>query len=196
MPPRIVLVRHGRSAHVHRDGWIDAAGLDRWRAAYELAAIDPADAPPPALVAEAARATVIAASDAPRALASAERLVGGTRAVVVSPLLRETDLSVPRWVGWRMPLGAWALAIGVEWLLGTARGGRTPQETLDRAAAAAEWLVGLAAEQGSVLAVTHGAFRRLVAARLASLGWRASGGRRSLRNWSAWGLSGPTDTTG
>ena len=176
---------------MHRDGWIDAAGLHRWRAAYELAAIDPADAPPPALVAEAAQVAVVAASDAPRAIASAERLAGGGRPVAVSPLLRETDLHVPRWIAWRLPLAGWALAIGVEWLVGAVRGGPAPQETLDRAAAAADWLSALAAEQGSVLAVTHASFRRLVAARLTSLGWRAAGGRRSLRNWSAWQLFGP-----
>jgi hypothetical protein len=183
VPARILLVRHGRSAHVHRDGWIDAAGLHRWRAAYELAAIDPADAPPPALVDEAARVAVV--------VASAERLTGGGRPVAVSPLLRETDLEVPRWVAWRMPLAGWALAIGAEWLVGAIRRGRGPQETLDRAAAAADWLSALASEHGSVLAVTHASFRRLVAARLTSLGWRASGGRRSLRNWSAWQLSAP-----
>jgi broad specificity phosphatase PhoE len=191
MSARIILVRHGRSAHVHRDGWIDAAGLHRWRDAYELAGIDPDDAPPAALVAEATRVGVVAASDAPRAIASAARLAGSADEVAVSPLLRETDLRVPRWVGWRMPLGAWALVIGVEWLLGTVQGGRTPSATLDRAAGAAQWLVDLAAARGSVLAVTHASFRRLVAARLVSLGWRHAPGRRGVRNWSAWHLSAP-----
>jgi broad specificity phosphatase PhoE len=191
MPPRVVLVRHGRSAHVHRGGWVDAEGLRRWRAAYEAAAIAGGDAPPAALLAEAARAGVVAASDAPRAVASAERLAGGGRAVVVSPLLRETGLRVPGWVGWRMPLSAWALAIGVEWLRGTAAGGRTPPESLARAAAAADWLAALARERGDVVAVTHGDFRRLLVARLRRLGWTPVGGGRGVRNWSAWRFAAP-----
>jgi broad specificity phosphatase PhoE len=70
---RIVLVRHGRSAHVHT-GWIDRDGFLRWREAYEAAGLDPADAPPPALRELVASAEVIVASDAPRALASARLL--------------------------------------------------------------------------------------------------------------------------
>jgi broad specificity phosphatase PhoE len=205
MERRITLVRHGRSAHVHTAHWIDAAGLARWRDAYELAGIDPADAPPAVLVAEAARAGVVVASEAPRAIASAERLVAaasgtagtpGARAVTVSPLLRETDLRVPRWVGWRMPLTGWALAIGVDWLLGAAEGGRTTRATHERAVRAAEWLAGLAAAHGSVLVVTHAAFRRLLAARLVSVGWQPQGSRRSLRHWSAWRLIAVPDGDG
>lgn len=192
--PRILLVRHGRSAHVHRDGWIDAAGVHRWREAYEQAGILDGEVPPAELAAEAARAGVVAASNAPRAVASAGRLVAGARPVVVSPLLRETDMRVPRWVGWRMPIGAWALAIGLDWLL--APGGYNTQESLDRAAEATDWLVGLAAEQGSVLAVTHVSFRRLVAARLTSLGWHPAGDRRSIRHWSAWRFLAPDKPPG
>jgi len=33
-PPRVVLVRHGRSAHAVR-GWLDAATLRAWFAAYD-----------------------------------------------------------------------------------------------------------------------------------------------------------------
>lgn len=191
MQPRILLVRHGRSAHIHRDGWIDAAGLRRWLDAYDQAGIHAEDAPPSGLVAEAGRAGVVVASDVPRAIASADRLVAGARSVVISPLMRETDLRVPRWVGWRMPLGAWALAIGLDSLWGTIRGDRASREGLDRAKEAADWLASLAAEQGSVLAVTHGSFRRLVAARLMTIGWRPEGDRRSIRHWSAWSFLEP-----
>jgi len=186
MSTRIVLVRHGRSAHVHREGWVDAEGLGRWRAAYEAAAIDPVSNPPPALVREAAAAGVVAASDAPRAIASAERLVGVEREVVVSPLIRETDLRAPGWVRGRLPLAGWALAIGAEWVRGTGLGGRTPPETAARVVAAADWLAGLAQAHGSVLAVTHGDFRRLLAVFLVSEGWKRGPGSRGIRNWSTW----------
>ena len=197
MHPRIVLVRHGRSSHPPRRGWFDAAEFRQWYDGYELAGIDPNDAPPALLLAEARRFGVVAASDAARAIASAERLTGGERPVAVSPLLRETELRVPRFVGWRMPLAGWGLVLGVEWLLGGAvQGGRPTREMLDRAEAAADWLVGLADAQGSVIAVTHGSFRRLLAARLTSLGWTPAGERRSLRTWSAWRFTAPAEQGG
>jgi len=34
---RILLIRHGPSAHSESPGWIDAAGVDRWREAYDAA---------------------------------------------------------------------------------------------------------------------------------------------------------------
>jgi hypothetical protein len=56
-----------------------------------------------------------------------------------------------------------------------------------QAAAAAEWLVGQATTHGSVLAVTHGAIRRYIAAELIVRGWRGPD-RRPLAPWSAWTL--------
>lgn len=170
---------------MHREGWIDAAGVDRWRDAYEQAGIDPEDAPPAALIDASARAGAIAASDAPRAIASAEQLAPGKQ-VIVSPDLRETALEVPQWLPLRMPLGAWALAIGAQWALDSLRGmGASPDE-MQRAERAATWLGDLARQHGSVVVVTHAAFRRLLAARLVSSGWRSEGERRSHENWSAW----------
>ena len=185
---RIFLVRHGRSAHVHRDGWIDAAGVDRWREAYERAGIDPEDAPPKALVELGTRAEAIIASDAPRAIASAEQLAPGKR-VIVSPDLRETTLQVPQWLPGRMPLGAWAVAIGAQWALDSFRGTGANAEEVERAGRAAAWLGDLAREHRTLVVVTHAAFRRLLAARLVSVGWRSEGERRSHENWSAWELS-------
>ena len=37
-PRRLVLVRHGRSAHRH-NGWVAIEGFRRWREAYEAAAL-------------------------------------------------------------------------------------------------------------------------------------------------------------
>ena len=185
MTPRIVLVRHGRSAHVHRGGWVGADGFRRWYAAYDRAGVDPTDAPPAALAAEAAHAGVVATSDAPRALASAERLALGTRPVV-SPLLREIEVHPPTWVRWRMPLGAWALAIGVEWLRERVGDPRPLAEDRARAAVATDWLADLAAGHGGVLAVTHAAVRRRIASALTTGGWRLVNRRGGHRPWSSW----------
>jgi hypothetical protein len=93
--PRLVLVRHGRSAHVHR-GWIDRAGLDRWQLAYDAAGLHDADAPPPALVVTA------------QARAAADWLAGLARAhgavvVVTHAVLRGHLAGALRRDGWSAP---------------------------------------------------------------------------------------------
>jgi broad specificity phosphatase PhoE len=191
-PTRIVLLRHGRSEHVH-SGWIDATGFRAWRAAYEAAGIAAGERVPPPVAELAQGAGLLLASDAPRALASARLLAAG-REVVVSPLLRELDLHGPALGALRLPLAAWAVAVGVENLRRTLlRRYPSPAEAA-RLHAAADWLDGLArrppaADRApSILAVTHASFRRRLAGQLTRAGWRLEPGRRSLRPWSAWSL--------
>jgi broad specificity phosphatase PhoE len=80
---KIILVRHGRSGHVH-SGWIDGATFLRWREAYEAAGIDSEDVPPRELSAAALGSGVLAASVARRAIESAKALAPG-REVLTSP---------------------------------------------------------------------------------------------------------------
>ena len=175
--PRIHLVRHGRSAHVHA-GWIDLAGFQRWRESYEAAAIMEGETPPRALTELAARAAVVAASDVPRAIASAKLL---REDVVVSPLLRELELTPPNLRGVKLPLALWALTFGVKWLI--RRSHATPEEEA-RAREAAAWLGQLAGD-GPVVAVTHATFRSLLGKALVAEGWQA-GKRPRDRHWSVW----------
>lgn len=109
----IVLVRHGRSAHVHA-GWIDVHGFHRWREAYEAAGILPGEVPPAELLERARRAGVVVASDAPRAIESA-RLLSEGREVISSPLVRELDLPPPAVRALRLPLadGRWHSESGI-----------------------------------------------------------------------------------
>ena len=171
----IHLVRHGRSAHVHA-GWIDLAGFHRWRDSYEAAAIVEGETPPAALTQIAGRASVIAASNAPRAIASAKLLRDD---VLVSPVLRELDLHPPNLRGVKMPLVFWALTFAFR------RSLATPAEET-RAREAAVWLEELA-EDGPVVAVTHHSFRALLAKVLVANGWRLGKPRRG-HHWSAWTL--------
>ena len=96
MTRRILLVRHGRSAHVHR-GWLDRAALERWSASYDAAAVHDDDAPPATLRALAREVGCVVASDMPRAIASAERLLGKGVAFETFPQLREAPLWIPAW---------------------------------------------------------------------------------------------------
>jgi broad specificity phosphatase PhoE len=183
MTPRIVLVRHGPSAHVHTAGAIDHAGMHAWRAAYDSAGIQAVSQPPAALVQVAADAAHVVASDLPRAVASAERLAPG-REIRTSPLLRETPLAIPFWPT-RLPLGAWGVLISLGWGYRIVRGTDASADERARAAAAAEWLASLTADGTTTLAVTHGAFRRLLAKQLLARGWTSTGRRGGYRPWSA-----------
>ena len=178
--PKITLIRHGRSAHVVK-GLLDLAAFRKWREAYEAAGIDPADRPPPELHAAAEQAAIIVSSDAPRAIESARKLAPD-RDVITSPLLRELRMEPPalRWI--RLPMAGWALVFGVQWLR---RKLATPEDE-QRARAAADWLIDLAA--GDLVVVTHGSFRLLLAREFESRGWVLVLPRRRSSHWSAWAM--------
>jgi broad specificity phosphatase PhoE len=187
MTRRLILVRHGRSAHVHR-GWIDAAGVETWRVAYDAAGIADDDSPPPSLSALAANALVVA-SDLPRAIDSAARLVPRD-AVMTSPLLREVPLPIPALGGARLPLGVWGTVIGLRWLANMRAGGSSHNaDARGRGLEAAAWLAALTESHPSIVVVTHGAFRRYLHDGLQRQGWTPSGERRRFSHWSTWALS-------
>ena len=189
MTARIILVRHGPSAHVHTAGAIDRSGFEAWRTAYDSAGIQAVSQPPATLVEMAADATHVVASDLARAVASAERLAPG-REIRTSPLLRETPLDIPSWPT-RLPLDAWGVLISLGWGYRIVRGSDASVDERARAAAAAEWLAGLTADGATTLAVTHGAFRRLLAKHLLARGWTSAGRLGGYRPWSSWSFVGP-----
>lgn len=180
---RILLVRHGRSTHVHT-GWIDVAGFNRWRAAYEAAGID--DAPPQQLRDFIANTGIVVCSDARRAIESA-RALAPQQEPQVSTLLRELDLAPPNLGTIRLPLAGWALAYGVRMLVRAHRH-VTPAEH-ERALEAAQWLASLTEQHDTVIAVTHHAFRHTLARTLQTLGWKFAPRRRNSSHWSAWILT-------
>lgn len=190
MPARIVLVRHGLSAHVHTAGAVGRAGMEAWRAAYDAAGIHARSQPPDALIRIAAEADHVVASDLARAVESARRLAP-SREIRTTELLRETPLHIPAWPT-RLPLGGWGFVITLDWGWRIARGRDASAEERARAAAAVEWLAALAANESIVLAVTHGAVRRLLANRLLSAGWSRAGRVGGWRPWSAWSFISPT----
>ncbi len=181
---RLALVRHGRSAHIHT-GWIDSAGFRAWREAYEAAGILDDERVPSDLLTLAGRADLVVSSDAPRAVASARRVTPG-REIVVSPLLRELDLEGPSLGGLRLPLFAWAFAVGGRALALTLRGQYPSAAETARVHEAAAMLNELAGRHSLIVAITHASFRRSLSNRLVRLGWQAEPGGRSMRNWSAW----------
>lgn len=185
MTEKLILVRHGRSAHVHA-GAMDLAGFYRWREAYEAAGVIAGEVPPPELAELARNAGALVASNAPRAIESA-RLLAPEREPIISPLLRELDLHPPN-VRLRMPLLAWALAFGVRslWRWMSRQPHLTTAEEMVRLARAAQWLGELTKQHGEVVVVTHHSFRMELMKVLKAEGWEATVPRKKSAHWSVW----------
>jgi len=172
MTARIILVRHGPSAHTV-GGVFDRTGVERWRDAYDAAGIRRGARPPPSLIQLARNATHLIASDLPRAVASAEAL-GSQHSVRVSELLREAPLAIPNWPT-RLPLALWGTLIHAVWSYRISQGADATDADLARAEAASEWLASLVAEGSTAVVLTHGVFRRLVGRELVRRGWMSAG---------------------
>ena len=177
-------MRHGRSAHV-QVGWIDAEGFRRWRQAYEAAGIATGEQAPADVAKLAGGAQLVVASDAARAVESARLLFPG-RELIMSPLLRELDLDCVSLGRLRLPLPAWALAVGCRMVAEKLHGRYPAAHEFARIADAATWLDELSTRNRLIVAVTHASFRKRLAARLLALGWQNDTGERTLKHWSAW----------
>lgn len=180
---RIVLVRHGPSAHVDTPPALDRAGVEAWRAAYDVAGILADAKPPDALVTLAADAKHLVASDLRRARESAERLAP-RRPILVSELLRECTLAPPEW-STRLPLAAWGIATYTRWAFHQLRDTDAAAQERARAAAAVDWITRMTADGATILVVTHAVFRQLLGDQLVARGW-ATDGQTGARHWSAW----------
>jgi hypothetical protein len=179
----IHLVRHARVNYVHPERWMNAAGVQRFEDGYNAAPIHDDSLPPPELVAIAAKADIVAASDMIRAIASVRRL-DPTREAHVVPALREITLDTPAWMRLPLPIVVWDLfshtLVSVRLLLSL------DHEHIRRADEATNWLEQQAGATQRVVAVTHGGFRRLLDARLVRRGWSRAHTRKSYANWSVW----------
>ena len=185
---RLLLVRHGRSSHVHDGRWLTRDGVAEFEDAYDAVGIRDDSLPSEELRATAGEADLVVASDLPRAVASAERLTGGCP-VLTSPLLREIRLEPPGWVPVALPITVWDTFSHWQWTYRLRAG--SDHEFVRRAEAATEWLRLQLQVSATILVVTHGGFRRILTARLIARGWRfrstSPGGRYA--HWSSWELA-------
>ncbi|HKW46051.1 MAG TPA: histidine phosphatase family protein [Gemmatimonadaceae bacterium] len=181
---RLLLVRHGRSSHVHDGRWLTHETVGEFEDAYDAEGIRDDSVPSEKLLA-VARDALVVASDLRRAIASAERLADG-RPVVTSPLLREIRLEPPHWLPVALPIGVWDKFSYWQWSYRLRVG--SDHEFVRRANDATAWLRLQLESSATIVVVTHGGFRRILAARLVAGGWRwlstSPGGRYD--HWSSW----------
>jgi broad specificity phosphatase PhoE len=179
---RILLVRHGRSAHLPL-GICTGEDCERWLVEYDLHGLI-ANETAPAELRELAKSALVVSSDYVRAVESARLITD--RDFPTTPLLRELRTTVPRLGGIRLHFRLW----GLIWILRTlfTKADIDP-EALARADEAAAWLEERAREHDTIVAVTHFAFRRLLADALAARGWHREPRHRGHHHFGAWELT-------
>jgi len=173
---KIVILRHGKPS-LPSWQWIKAIELRDWIDAYNRAGIQ--DAVPATKALDAAReCSVIVTSDLARSIESAKALAKGIPTLSES-LFREAGLPFCPVGNIKMSPLAWALFFRLLWAFGFEANGEPVRLFKDRSRKAADRLIELAKEQGSVLFVGHGIMNAYIARRLLSAGWTGPRGPRT-----------------
>ena len=185
LPPRIVLMRHGRPAVV-LSGRLEAAGLGPLAKAYQASGI--VDTPATETSEMVQNFGIIFCSSLPRSRQSARALGVGDRAVA-DPLFDEARL--PYFGGGRVRLsvGLWLTVLRWLWLAGFSRNGESFVAAKLRARLAATRLVECAQTCGDVLLVGHGLLNHLIAQELRAKGW--IGPAKLMRDYWSLGVFTP-----
>jgi broad specificity phosphatase PhoE len=165
---QIILVRHGRPAHSAAP-WSTPAGMKTWVERYNAANIA-AEERPERLVELAGSAGVVLCSSLLRCVESRSCL-SCECGHEPDPLFAEAHLPYPDWPAPLMPSRVWRLAFRAAWFCGFADHTEPVEESTRRASAAAEKLVQLAEEHGSVLLIGHRVMNMLIAKQLRKQGW-------------------------
>ncbi|MDO8072623.1 histidine phosphatase family protein [Janthinobacterium sp. SUN176] len=171
-------MRHGEP-RLAKGRWIAPLQMGQWINLYNQSIIKEGGIPAQCAAAALSASTIVA-STVPRACSSARAL--GDLPFMQDAMFSEAGLPFALWKAPWLPAEAWAAIFRLLWLFGYARGSDSLQITRQRARAAAERLVALAA-RGPVLLVGHGIMNRLIGKELQALGWLARN-RQGSRYWS------------
>ena len=177
----IVLARHGRPE------WSDSTlisghALGEWIEGRNAAPIDPSHRPPPELRRIAMEAKGFAVSTLRRSIESLHLLVPDA-IPYVDAVFREVEPPGDVPSSLRLPAQAWSKIARVAWWAGWSADAESYAASKRRADRAAEILISIAPEQGTLLLVGHGLFNGMIGTRLRRLGWQ--GPRfRPRRQWS------------
>lgn len=169
----IVIARHGEPA-LSRHGRLDWREYEQWWAAYDAAGLEPGQAPPDALIAEAEKAQRILSSPIRRARETADAVAPGRR-IEVDPDFVEAPLPPPRYprfIKMAPSSFGWGWHARVFWWLGFHRGQESRSAAEARARVAAAKLIAIAEGGETVVVFAHGWFNRMLRPALQSQGWR------------------------
>jgi len=177
----IVLARHGKPE------WSDSRlisgrELGEWVEGRNAAAIDPSHPPSPELRRIARNAGGFAASPLRRSLESLH-LLAPDAIPYVDPVFREVDVpgSVPSPIP--LPAQAYSKLARIAWYAGWSPEIESFKQARRRAQKAAETLVEILPESGTLLLVGHGIMNGLIGVRLRKMGWKGPH-LRARRLWA------------
>ena len=165
---RIVLARHGKPK-LHHWAWITPHQMKEWIAAYDQADIL-VEGVPSETMEVAASSGILVSSTLPRCVQSAKYL-GRANSLVVEEIFCEAALPYLHWHFPKLPLSIWGVIFRLAWFCGFSSNAESIAQANDRACAAAQRLIQLAKENGSVFLVGHGIMTMLIAKHLFAMGW-------------------------
>jgi broad specificity phosphatase PhoE len=178
----ITIARHGQPA-ISRDVLLSPAEYGAFWERYESTGLTAGQSAPEHLTRAADEAEVVIVSTRPRAVQSAQVLLGG-KPFRQDPRLIEAPLPHPPFPGFlRLTPQLWGFFARVWWwFFNHHRGQETWAQARTRAAAIAAEVAREAEEGRNVLIIAHGFFNFMVGAELRRLGWRKAWGR----GWKYW----------
>jgi len=174
----IILMRHGKPDH-QAAGRLSVQALADWCEAYDRSQVS--DWPPPRTVHIARQAAVVVCSPLPRAQSSLSQL--GLQPHEVNALFSEVAVPMLRTGAMELPTLCWLALLRLLWFCGYAGDAESLSHARQRAAAAAEKLIGYS-DQGTVLLLGHGIMNKMIARELRKRGWQAEK-HASSRHWSS-----------
>jgi broad specificity phosphatase PhoE len=164
----IILARHGKP-NLQQLAWITPRQMKDWILLYDQADLLVGEVPP-ATLKNATESGVIVCSTLRRCVQSAEQLTRN-RAFTAEEVFCEADLPHPDWHFPRLPFWLWNAVFRLAWFCGFSANAEPRAQAAARARNAAERLIELARENGSVFLVGHGIMTMLIAGQLLTLGW-------------------------
>lgn len=166
---QIILVRHGRPDH-RNPRWCTPREMKDWVARYNAAKVV-VDEAPSGVRQLAASADLVVCSSLSRCEQSRSELIQ-THPHTSDSIFAEAHLPYPDWPFPRLPARLWRLLFRAAWFLGFARHTESIRVSDRRAEQAAERLITLAEQHGTVLLMGHGIMNILIARHLRRRGWR------------------------
>lgn len=143
--------------------------MENWIETYNNAEVVLEGVPQETLVA-AHTSGVVVASTLRRSMQSAQYL-SNNETLLSEQVFCEAGLPYSRWHLPKLPPSAWAAFFRLAWFLGYSANAESVENARVRARVAAERLIHLANEYGSVFLVGHGIMTTLIAKHLLALGW-------------------------
>jgi len=177
-PVEIILARHGKPDS-HHWVWITPRQMKDWIKIYNRADLLVGEIPS-ATLKKAAESAVIVGCPLRRCVQSAKQLAPN-RAYLAEEVFCEADLPHTNWRFPKMHLSVWGVLFRLAWFCGFCTNAEPFAQATARARNAAERLIELARENGSVFLVGHGILNMLIARQLLALGW--SGPKRPVSKY-------------